>query len=185
MCDRTVGTSWYLHICKPCLCVTERWGRVGTCTSANLAYKRVTARWGRVTTVRGGYLLRLHWTLSGVTTRSSFPPRITMLCGLSRRLSKSFSRSSRAETKKKEKMEKKKRPRRRSLDDLSVEIMADFSSATIYDDDQDPEVITMTIIIRDIMILLLLLLLLLTTTNTTTTTTTTTTKSSEFGYTRE
>ena len=44
-------------------------------------------------------------------------------------------------------MEKRKKPRRRSLDDLSVEIMADFSSATIYDDDQDPEVIIMSIII--------------------------------------
>ncbi|KAL8579647.1 hypothetical protein ACOMHN_025599 [Nucella lapillus] len=62
-----------------------------------------------------------------------------MLCGLSRRLSKSFSRSSGRERKKEKQEKKKERLRRRSLDDLRVEIMADFSSATIYDDDQDSE----------------------------------------------
>ncbi|KAK7482757.1 hypothetical protein BaRGS_00026055 [Batillaria attramentaria] len=61
-----------------------------------------------------------------------------MLCGLSRRLSKSFSRRERSETKTKKEKVSKKRFRRRSLDD-SMEIMADFSSATIYDDDQGSE----------------------------------------------
>lgn len=56
-----------------------------------------------------------------------------MLCGLSRRLAKSFSRKDKPETTRKERAGKK-RCRRRSLDD-SVEMIADFSSVTIYDDD--------------------------------------------------
>lgn len=65
-----------------------------------------------------------------------------MLCGLSRRLSKSFSRHGpRGESKREKRRERaeraeRERMRRRSLDDVRVEIMAEFSSATIYDDDQ-------------------------------------------------
>ncbi|KAI8770762.1 diacylglycerol kinase delta, partial [Biomphalaria glabrata] len=57
-----------------------------------------------------------------------------MFCGLSRKLAQSFSRGSRRYEEKKEKKKKLKKRRSRSLDSYDLEISAEFSTVTVYEE---------------------------------------------------